>query len=202
MLKRALPFYSYILHPLFVPIYGTLLYFLLQDPYFNFQQKYLILFQIIIITLFIPISFYYLLQSLGKVDSVMISKLAQRKIPLLIQALLLIVLLTRSVTIDRFPELFFFFLGGFVSTLITLLFLFCKIKASIHMIGISSLTAFTIGLSIHNHLNVIPMIAFLILLNGIVGSSRLEMNAHTTKELVIGFFSGILPQVLLWFLWL
>jgi hypothetical protein len=39
-------------------------------------------------------------------------------------------------------------------------------------------------------------------MNGVVASSRLEMKAHTPKELVIGFLLGIIPQLLLLHLWL
>ena len=54
------------------------------------------------------------------------------------------------------------------------------------------------------HLQIQSMIpiSILILLNGIVASSRLEMNAHTYKELVVGFFIGAIPQLLLLILWL
>jgi hypothetical protein len=45
-------------------------------------------------------------------------------------------------------------------------------------------------------------IAFLVLMNGFVASSRLELNAHTPKELVIGFLLGSIPQLLLLILWL
>lgn len=45
-------------------------------------------------------------------------------------------------------------------------------------------------------------IVLLILLNGFVASSRLEMKAHTNKELIIGFVLGVIPQLLLLFLWL
>lgn len=70
------------------------------------------------------------------------------------------------------------------------------------MIGISSLTVFVVGISLHYQINAINIIAFLILMNGIVASSRLEMNAHNNKELIIGFFLGIIPQVLFWKFWL
>lgn len=155
-----------------------------------------------IISILIPISFYYLLRALGKVDSMMVSDLSQRKIPLIVQAILIIILIQKSITIDRIPELFFFFYGGLISTLLTLVFLFSKIKASIHMIGISSLTAFVVGLSLHNQMYFLNTIAFLILMNGIIASSRLQMMAHTSKELLIGFFIGLLPQVALWYYWL
>lgn len=132
----------------------------------------------------------------------MISELSQRKIPLIIQAFLIYTLIQKSITLDRIPELFFFFFGGLLSTLLTLILLFGKIKASIHMIGISSLTAFVIGLSLHNQINFMYYIAFLILMNGIVASSRLEMKAHTNIELAIGFLVGLLPQLALYFFWL
>lgn len=201
-MKKILPFFSYLFHPIFIPVFGTLCYFLFNGNYFNTEQKFLILLQIVLITIFIPISFFFLLRSLGKVDSVMVSELSQRKIPLIIQAILILTLIQKSITIDRIPELFFFFLAGLISTLMALIFLFFKIKASIHMIGISTLTAFVIGLSIHNQINALSIIVFLILMNGFVASSRLAMNAHTNKELVIGFFSGMIPQVALWHFWL
>lgn len=201
-MKKILPLFSYLFHPIFTAVFGSIFYLFFAANYFELHQKYLILLQVTIISIFIPISFYYLLRTLGKVDSVMVSNLSQRKIPLIIQAILIVILIQKSITIDRIPELFFFFFGGLISTLLTLLFLFGKIKASIHMIGISSLTAFVVGLSVHNQMNFVYFIAFLILMNGIIAASRLEMKAHTHKELVIGFFIGLLPQLVLWYFWL
>lgn len=147
-------------------------------------------------------AFFYLLKTLGKVDSIMVSDLSQRKIPLLIQIVLIFILLKKSITIDRLPELFFFLFGGLISTLLTLIFLFGKLKISIHMIGISALTAFVIGLSLHNQLNFLGMISFLIAINGCIAASRLYMKAHTMTEIVVGFFAGMLPQLALWWCWL
>ncbi len=70
------------------------------------------------------------------------------------------------------------------------------------MVAISALTIFTIGLSIHNQMQHLNWIAFLVLINGLVASSRLEMKAHTPKELVIGFLTGIIPQLFLLPFWL
>ena len=70
------------------------------------------------------------------------------------------------------------------------------------MMAISSLTVFVIGLSIHLQMQNIVTITILILLNGIVASSRLEMQAHTNKELMLGFVLGAIPQILLLYIWL
>ena len=201
-MKKILSFFSYLFHPIFVPVFGTFFYFLFSSYYYTSQQKYLILLQVSIITILIPISFYYLLRSFGKVDSVMVYQLSQRKIPLTIQAILIFLLITKSITAEVIPELYYYFLGGLISTFLLLILLFLKIKASIHMVGISALTIFVIALSLHHQNNAIYTIAFLIVMNGIVASSRLEMQAHTNKELVIGFFLGMLPQIILTYFWL
>lgn len=70
------------------------------------------------------------------------------------------------------------------------------------MMAISGLTVFVIALSLHFQIQNTFVIAFLILINGFVASSRIEMKAHTTKELIIGFFLGSIPQLLILFLWL
>ncbi len=70
------------------------------------------------------------------------------------------------------------------------------------MMAISGLTVFIIGLNMHLQMHNPYWPALLILLTGIVASSRLEMNAHTAKELIIGFFVGIIPQILFLYLWL
>jgi hypothetical protein len=201
-LRKFLPFFSYLFHPIFVPLLGTLSYLLYDDIYFTKAQCYLLVFQILIITFFLPLSFFYLLRTFGKVDTIMLSDLNQRKIPLVMQMILTFVLISESVTIERFPELFFFFLGGLVSTFLAFVFLFAKLKASIHMIGISALTFFIIGISIHNQINSIYLIAACFFATGLIASSRLQMKAHSIKELLIGYAIGVLPQVGLWVFWL
>ena len=190
------------LHPIFIPILGTVFYILFSDNYYAKEQYYLLLFQVIIITFFLPLSFFYLLRTFGKVDTIMLSDASQRKIPLLLQIALTSVLIGKSITLERFPDLYFFFLGGIISASIAFLLIFVKFKASIHMIAMSAVTFFVIGLSMRYEQNIIFTIALLFLLSGIVASSRLAMRAHTMKELIVGYGAGMLPQVLLWCFWL
>ncbi len=201
-MKKFLPFFSYAFHPIFIPLLGTMFYVFLDARYFTLAQYLILFLQIIIITFLLPIAFFYLLRTFGKIDSIMLSELNHRKIPLLLHMALLSILVQKSITIDRFPPLYFFFLGGIISAFLAFLFLFAKIKSSIHMIGISSLTVFIIGLSLKNEINTINLVAFFIVLNGLVASSRLVMKAHSNKELLIGFLCGVLPQAGLLYVWL
>jgi len=201
-LKKILPLFSYIFHPIFIPVFAALFYFFLNDSYYTNPEKYFALFQIVLLTIVLPILIFFVLRTTGQVNSIMIADISQRKIPLIIQCFLTILLVRKSITLEHFPEFHFFFLGGLLSTVIALILLFFKTKASLHMIAISALTVFVIGLSIHNQNRNLNWIALLILMNGLVASSRLEMKAHTPKELIIGFLSGIIPQLILMNLWL
>ena len=201
-MKKILPFFSYLFHPIFVPILGTLFYIFFNQNYYSSQQYLLLLFQVVIITFFLPLSFFYLLRTFGKVDTIMLTETSQRKIPLIIQISLTVVLIQKSVTIDRFPELYFFFLAGIFSTLIAFILVFVNIKASIHMIAIGALSFFGIGLCLHQQVNGILLAVLLFFITGIVATSRLYMQAHTLKELLIGYVIGVLPQVLFFYVWL
>ena len=201
-MKKILPFFSYLLHPIFIPLLGTVFYVLLDGRYLTLLQYIVLFLQIIIITILLPIAFFYLLKTLGKIETVMLSEISQRKIPLLLQLMLFGILIQKSITVERFPSLYFFFLGGLLTTIFTFLLLYVKVKASIHMIGISSLTIFIIGLSIHNQINTIYLVAFFMIMNGVVASSRLVMEAHSKKELLIGFLCGVIPQIALLYFWL
>jgi hypothetical protein len=202
VLKKLLPLFSYVFHPVFIPVYATLYYLLLNNSNLGNQEKYLVLAQIAIITILIPLLFFFILRYSGKIGSIMAPALSERKLPLLIQCFLIILLVRHTITVERYIELHFFLLGALFSTLIALLLLFVKTKASLHMMGISALTLFAFGLTLHYKTQNIALILFLILMNGFVASSRLVMKAHTSTELIIGVLLGSIPQILLLFLWL
>lgn len=201
-LKKILPVFSYLFHPIFIPVYTAFLYFFLNDSYYTNPEKYFAVLQIIIITIVLPLLFFFVLRATGQVNSIMVADISQRKIPLVIQCFLTILLLRKSITFEHFPEFHFFFLGGLLSTIVALILLFFKTKASLHMVAISALMVFVVGLSIHNQAWNLNMIAFLVLMNGFVASSRLEMKAHSPIELVLGFLFGVVPQLALLPFWL
>lgn len=202
MPKRIFPFFSYIFHPVFIPIYATLFYLFSNHSYFFNKEKYLVLLEVTIITFIIPVLFFFLLRATGRITSIMVPELSERKFPLVVQSFLLILLVKKSITLELYPELHFFMLGALTSTLIALILLFANKKASLHMTGLSALTFFVFGLSMHHHTANTGLVIFLVLMNGLVASSRLIMEAHTPKELVIGVLTGSIPQILLLFLWL
>lgn len=183
-------------------MFAALFYFFMKEETFSDQEKIYVLLQVFLITVIIPLLFFLLLRTTGKVDSVMINETAQRKIPMALQCLLFILLVKRTILVTRYPELHFFLLAALFATLGATILLFFKIKISLHMLGISALTVFIVGLSMHLQIKIPIVIALLILLNGIVASSRLVMKAHSPFELTLGCAFGVFPQLLLLYLWM
>lgn len=201
-MKKVLPFFSFAFHPIFISVFGAAFYFFTSDKYLDYETVYLYFLQVLIITVFIPLACFYLLVSVNKIDSIMVTKVSQRKIPLFLQSLLLIVLITKSITREELPELYYFYLGNIISSCLALALAFFHKKASLHMLGISSLTVFCVFCSINFQYKPVMFLTVLLLLNGLIASSRLYMKAHTPKELVLGYVIGVLPQLFLSIFWL
>lgn len=201
-MKKTLPFFSYFFHPLFTAVMAAVFYFLITNRYFPYEITYLYIIQILLVTVFIPLAIFYLLIISKKIESMMAPKVSERRIPLLLHILLLGILITQSVTKESIPELFYFFLGCMMSSFLALLLVFFQKKASLHMLGMASLTAFCISCSIHFQTKEVVFISLLLFCNGLVASSRLFMKAHSTNELIIGYLIGLFPQLFLLFFWL
>lgn len=197
MLKKVLPIFSYFFHPLFVPLLAIVFYFIVSTNSLSTNEQLFIYVQGIIFTIILPVLCFLFLKSINKINSIMMPNLSERKLPLVIQAVLFFVLITQGNTFVYIPGLYYFFVGCFISTILAFLLIFLKVKASLHMVGISSLVAFCIAMSVYTQRNMLSEIAILLFLCGLVGSSRLYMKAHTISEIVVGFMVGFVPQLAL-----
>jgi hypothetical protein len=126
----------------------------------------------------------------------------ERRLPLAFHAVLLLVLIKHSFSVYVIPELYYYFLGYLISTVLALLLIMFSYKASLHIMGIASLTTFIVSLSLYYDIRLIPFIAAGIICTGFTASSRLQLKAHEPHELVLGTLLGVVPQVGLWLIWL
>lgn len=201
-MDRLLKSISYIFHPLLMPILGVIFYFL-KSPRFIpqdvIQAKLVSLF---ILTVILPILLYFLLKTLGRVKSINLETTKERVFPLSLNCIIILLVIQRILPQTQIIELYFFFIGILISTMSCLTLALVKFKASIHMIAISGIFMFFVSLSIHFSININTTLALIIIIIGAIATSRLHMKAHTYKELFIGFFVGMIPQLLLVPYWL
>ena len=73
-------------------------------------------------------------------------------------------------------------------SIIYLLFIF-KLKTSIHLLSIGIAIGYFLLLSQIFNMSFLPLILLLILISGLLASSRLHLKAHTPKEVYLGFYS-------------
>lgn len=202
MIDRILKSISFIFHPLLMPLFGVVFYFAKSPRFIPNEIIQAKLISLFILTVILPILLFFLLKTLGKVKSIYLESTRERIFPLLLNCVVIILVLQRIITPSQVIELYFFFVGILISTLACLILAIFKFKSSIHMISVSGVFMFFIALSIHFNININGTLALMSIITGAVATSRLHLNAHTYKELIIGFFVGMFPQLILVNYWL
>ena len=193
---------SYIFHPLFVPIAGTLMYFIITPKYSPLKLQSGNILPIFILTVIIPIICFLILKNLGVVHSVFLLSTKERKYPVLIQSILLLLIILKVIPNNYTIELHYFFLALFSASIAILLLLFLGFKSSMHLAGMGSLLMFMIALSVHFEINLTLAISAVILCTGILATSRLYLKAHTAPEVLIGLSIGLMSQLFTIKFWL
>ncbi len=201
-MQVVLRFISYVFHPLFIPIGGTVAYFLVTPKFNSLELQSGNILPIFILTVIIPIIFYFILRNMGLIKTIFADTLAERKYPLYLSMLIYLMILYKVIPLNYINELYYFFVGLLIGSFATLIMLFFKVKSSIHMLGMGSILAYLIGLSIHFEINITIAISLLTLFCGLVATSRLFMKAHTPTELILGFMLGSCAQLFTYKYWL
>ncbi|WP_027137815.1 hypothetical protein [Gaetbulibacter saemankumensis] len=201
-MDRILKSISFIFHPVIMPVLGITFYFAKSPRFIPFEVIRAKFISIFILTVLLPILLYFLLKTLGKVSTIYLNSVQERIIPLVLNCLVILVIVKRIIPASQIIELYYFFIGILISNITCLALAFVKFKASIHMIAVSGLFMFFIALSIHFSININGTLAIMSILSGAIATSRLHFKAHNYKELIIGAFIGVLPQLLLVNYWL
>jgi len=193
---------SYIFHPLFLPLAAVFIYYSITPRYIELELASAQVLATAILTLIIPLIIFFLLRNLGVIETVHLQDVKERKVPLMIQCALLLLIIKMVYDPYDNPELYYFFVAVLFSTLTALILSMLKFKASLHQLGISGITIFIVALSIHFQINMLWAIAILLFINGWVASSRLHSKAHSLTEITVGLFVGIVPQIIVLPFWL
>lgn len=201
-MKLFLKIISYIFHPLFIPFTGTFIYFLITPKYSPLELQSGNILPIFILTVIVPIISYLILRNIGVVSSILMSTVQERKYPLYIIIALLLMIVYKVTPNNYTAELHYYFIGLIGGSLTSLILLFMNFKSSMHLMGMGSLFMFLTCLSIHFEINITLVLSLLIFATGLVTTSRLYFRAHSLPEVLIGFFIGLISQLLTIKFWL
>ncbi|MDD5571701.1 MAG: hypothetical protein PHD97_11190 [Bacteroidales bacterium] len=184
---------SYLFHPLLMPTVCLFLA-LYINSYISFtlkpEGKSIIILMVFILTFLLPSVIILFLIKRGVVKNIEMDNLQDRILPYLITA---VFYYTSYRILKNFNLPYIIrniFLGATMSVIIALL-INIKWKISAHMVGIGGLTGFIIVLSQHTGINLNLYLIISVLLSGLIGFSRLKLNAHNPSQVYTGFLAGL-----------
>jgi hypothetical protein len=201
-MKLFLKIITYLFHPLFIPIAGTLAYFLSTPRYTPIEFQSGNILPIFILTVIIPIISFLILKNIGVINSFFKPNASERKYFLYIGISLLLMVVYNVIPNNYAIELHFYFIGLISAAFGAVVLLFFNFKSSIHLMGMGSLLMYLICLSVHFEINITIALGLVILATGLVASSRLYLQSNGRLALLVGFMLGAISQLLTVKFWL
>jgi membrane-associated phospholipid phosphatase len=190
-------FISTILHPIVLPTLGVFLYFVFVSQSFEKRLQLIVLGLVFALTYVVPVLLLLFLRNFGFIKDFQVSTIKERRFPVIFMIFLLYFLGNTIIQIPTIRNLGILFYGTSLSLTCIYLLFSVKLKSSLHLVSMGNMIGFFLIMTNINSLSMLPIIILLILLSGILASSRLYLKAHTPIELLIGFSLGIVCQFIL-----
>lgn len=133
---------------------------------------------------------------MGVIKSFQVESINERKAPLFLMLLVFYVLGWFLIKIPVFKDLGILFYGTNLALIVTYVLFFFNVKTSLHIMSMSSTLGFFLIYGALNSISILPIAIVIIVLTGLLASSRLYLKAHKPLEVYIGFFLGITAQCL------
>ena len=181
---------SVLFHPAIYPIVGIFLVLRHLPYHYSHRIVVLSIAMVFIGTYLIPVLVSLLLFRLRIINSLMMNDAKDRRWPYAFGALSFLFTAHFIFKAELASEAYLFLIGSALVILLHLALL-QFLKPSAHMAGIGGFLALLMAVSAKYALNVLPFILILFLLAGIIGSARLALDAHSPRELWLGFISGL-----------
>jgi hypothetical protein len=190
---------SAILHPIVMPTIGLFLYFIYTPYSLSFSEQLFFLSLIFSATYIVPILMLMIMRVTNNISSVELPSIKERKVPLFIMMCLFLILGKYFSFQGNISDLSILFYGTLMGLMVMYLLFFKGIKTSIHLLSMGSAVGFFIVFQQLYQISVIPIITILILFSGILATARLNLKAHTPKEVYLGFLLGVSCQIITYY---
>ena len=222
MLRYTALLFSFVMHPIFIITYMLILLILINPYLFgvssigDFEVKKLIL-VIFLMTVFIPGFAIGMMKAVGLVNSVHMNEREERYGPFIATGIFYLATFRYLLYYPQVPLAFKIFVLGSCIGLFVAFFINLWSKISLHAVGMGGLIGMIvitmalfsydsvmIPMSVFGTLHVSTVILLMagIILAGIVGTSRLILEAHEPIDLYGGYMVGFITQFIgLYFLY-
>lgn len=198
-MKSVALFLSVLFHPLLMATYGcALLFFGIQNTVYDFltpyENKWRIIILVFAFSFMLPVINIFILYKLKRIPSFVLSNQNDRTYPYILTALFYFGLFYLLSDINIWPSIKFFIVGGGLAIAVTAI-INLKYKISAHMVGLGGLLGVLIAVSNIIRFDMTVYYIVVILVAGIVGTSRLILKEHRPSQIYSGFILGLLVQL-------
>ncbi len=186
-MNKAALFFSYLFHPLFLPVIVSFLFFnrlLMSNPLFGWIIYGIIFFN----TLVLPYLFYRHMERRNSIKPNGEKKTIIFSLVFNLYSYTLVAVLLKYFGLGIYMESFFWSIV--VITLVALIFSFFW-KISLHLLGIGGVTGFILSYIFFFKVNILLVFVIALFISALVAASRLRLNAHTPAQVYTGFLLGI-----------
>ncbi len=191
-------FFSYLFHPLFVPLYVTFFLMYVHPSYFSGadkQTKFWLPVSVAQLSFAYPLFTIVLLKALGFIDSVFLKTQKDRIIPYIAAGIFYFWLyqVCRNYPSTLNPVVPSFMLGVFLAASAALI-ANIYFKISMHAIGMGGWLGIFLIIMQGNTMWMAWPLSAVLLIAGIVCTSRLLISDHSSKDIYAGLLIGLISQ--------
>ncbi len=198
VLRYVAHLFSYVFHPLFIPLYVTWFLAFVHPNYFSGwgqPQKIFLIFRVALNMVFFPLITVLLLKGLGFINSFFLTSQRDRIIPYIASGIFFFWAYQVFKNQNEIPLLltsftFAVFLSSSAALMANIYF-----KISMHAIGMGGVLGFFFIILQQNTMLMTVPLSIALLLTGIVCTSRLIVSDHEPKEIYMGLAMGIICQL-------
>ena len=208
MLRFTARLFSFVFHPLFILTYMLIILLEVNPYFFGIQNKGAFVLLIFLSTFVIPAVAVLIMKGLDMIASLEMKSRTERIGPYIITGILYMWLFQNLLNNPEIPEAYKIFVLGATIGLFVAFFFNIFTKVSMHALGMGGLLGMTIltmllfsysSFEVNLGFIILEMttsalLIIVILLTGIVCTSRLILGAHSIRDLYSGFIIGLSTQ--------
>lgn len=183
---------SVVFHPVVMPLVGVFI-LLTYGGWLNLipvEGKEFIYLVVALTTLVLPLAIMPILLKTKVITSYLLTDKNERRIPLLLVALLYLIGAFLLQKLDA-PVILSLFLNGSSMVILAVAIFNWRWKISNHMAGIGGVTGMVLAISLRWMINEQLIIAILFLVAGLTGYARLKDDDHTPAQVYVGYLLGL-----------
>lgn len=189
---------SYLFHPILLPFYAVM-YCMVANPYrfggLESLKGQMLLLYVLGYTILIPVVILFFMRKMNFFSSIHMKDRAERLLPYMMMIFFFFFAYLAIGKTDYDPTFSEILLGASLIVMAAYIINVLFFKISAHALGVGALVAIVMYSMSFSIYQVAPFLAIAILIAGLVGTARLQLDAHEPRDIYWGYLLGYFIQL-------